>query len=70
MISFLDLKEINNTYSSELLDACKRVIDSGWYINGSELKNFEMKFASYCGVKHCIGVANGLDALIGSLPTE
>ncbi|EFM5187314.1 DegT/DnrJ/EryC1/StrS family aminotransferase, partial [Escherichia coli] len=45
-------------------DACSRVIDSGWYIMGTELKTFEEKFANWCGVKHVIGVANGLDALI------
>lgn len=43
--------------------ACARVIDSGWYICGKELENFEQNFSEYCGVKHCIGVANGLDAL-------
>ena len=49
--------------SSELLAACARVIDSGWYIGGSELSSFEAEFAHYCGAQHCIGVANGLDAL-------
>ena len=64
MINFLDLKAINAQYSVELKQAANRVIDSGWYIQGSELKNFEQQFANYCGTKHCIGVANGLDALI------
>ena len=50
-------------HSEELLEACKRVIESGWYISGNELNKFEKEFSSYCGVKHCIGVANGLDAL-------
>lgn len=63
MISFLDLKVINEVFSQELKDACSRVIDSGWYIAGEELKKFEQCFAEYCGVEHCIGVANGLDAL-------
>ncbi len=63
MIPFLDLKAINAQYRSELVDACTRVIDSGWYINGSELTSFEQNFADYCGTKHTIGVANGLDAL-------
>lgn len=49
--------------SAELKEACSRVIDSGWYISGPELKKFEQDFAKYCGVKHCLGVANGLDAL-------
>lgn len=63
MISFLNLKKINAQYKKELLGACERVIDSGWYIQGSEVKNFETSFAEYCGVEHCIGTANGLDAL-------
>ena len=67
MIPFLDLKSVNNQLRAELVDACTRVIDSGWYIGGSELLRFEGDFASYCGTKHCIGVANGLDALILTL---
>ncbi|ENT8827565.1 DegT/DnrJ/EryC1/StrS family aminotransferase [Proteus mirabilis] len=63
MISFLDLKLINKQYETELKNACSRVIDSGWYITGKELENFEKNFANYCGTKHAIGVANGLDAL-------
>ena len=64
MIPFLDLKSINAQYRAELIDACTRVIDSGWYIGGNELSQFEQAFAQYCGTKHAIGVANGLDALI------
>ena len=67
MIPFLDLKAINAQYRDELVEACTRVIDSGWYIGGSELKQFEQQFASYCGTKYAIGVANGLDALILTL---
>lgn len=63
MINFLDLKKINSRYKKELLTATERVIDSGWFIMGNELKKFESNFASYCGVKYAIGVANGLDAL-------
>lgn len=63
MISFLDLKEVNKQYRMELIEATTKVIDSGWYIQGSEVKAFEDEFARYCGVKHCVGVANGLDAL-------
>ncbi|MGY3920191.1 DegT/DnrJ/EryC1/StrS family aminotransferase [Aeromonas eucrenophila] len=63
MINFLDLKAINNQYQQELKEACAKVIDSGWYIMGSELETFENEFASYCGTKYAIGVANGLDAL-------
>lgn len=64
MTPFLDLKQINAQYRQELIDACIRVIDSGWYIMGKELTDFEQNFARLCDVKHCIGVANGLDALI------
>src|SRR5690554_7111547 len=67
MIPFLDLKAINAQYRDELIAACTRVIDSGWYIAGNELAQFEQAFASYCGTKHAIGVANGLDALILTL---
>lgn len=67
MIPFLDLKNINAQYRQELIDACIRVIDSGWYITGNELENFENKFANFCGTKYAIGVANGLDALILTL---
>lgn len=49
--------------SSELDAVYKRVMDSGWYILGQELQSFEGEFANYCGADHCIGVANGLDAL-------
>lgn len=64
MIPFLDLKELNTQYKAELIEACTRVIDSGWYIQGNECKEFDKEFASYCGAKYAIGVANGLDALI------
>ncbi|MBE0515334.1 DegT/DnrJ/EryC1/StrS family aminotransferase [Sulfurimonas sp.] len=64
MIPFLDLKAINAQYADELKEACAKVIDSGWYIQGEECDAFEDEFAKYCGAKHAIGVANGLDALI------
>lgn len=64
MIPFLDLKSINAPYANELKEAAIRVIDSGWYIHGEECGSFEKEFADYCGATHCIGVANGLDALI------
>ncbi len=63
MIKFLDLKAINQQYRNELLEAFARVLDSGWYILGEEVKKFEQEFAEYCGTQHAIGVANGLDAL-------
>jgi dTDP-4-amino-4,6-dideoxygalactose transaminase len=62
-VSFLNLKKINNQYQQELYEACKRVIDSGWYISGQEVEAFESAFAEYCNVEHCVGVGNGLDAL-------
>ena len=63
MIPFLDLKSINARHRDDLLDACSAVIDSGWYVQGKFLKIFEREFSEYCGSMHCIGVANGLDAL-------
>lgn len=63
MIKFLDLKKINDQYQQELKDASNRVIDSGWYLLGNELTSFEQNYAEFCAVKHCLGVANGLDAL-------
>lgn len=63
MVPFLDLKAVNAQYRDALVEAATRVIDSGWYIQGSEVKAFEEEFADYCGTKHCIGLANGLDAL-------
>lgn len=67
MINFLNLKVINQQYRNELIAACTRVIDSGWYIGGKELEQFELNFAKFCGTKFAIGVANGLDALILTL---
>ena len=64
MIPFLDLKKINQQYREELIGAATNVIDSGWYVQGAQVEAFEREFSDYCGVKHCIGVANGLDALI------
>lgn len=67
MIPFLDLKAINAQYRDKLLAACTQVIDSGWYISGKEVEDFERKFSDYCGTQYAIGVANGLDALILTL---
>jgi dTDP-4-amino-4,6-dideoxygalactose transaminase len=63
MIKFLDLKKINDSFEPELSNAIKRVLDSGWYLLGKEVKAFEQEYAAYIGTKHCIGVANGMDAL-------
>lgn len=64
MIKFLDLQKITEKYSTEIHSAVNRVVDSGWYLQGNEVKAFEEHFAQYIGTKHCIGVGNGLDALI------
>jgi len=66
-IPFLDLKAINEQYRDEIMNAVSRVLDSGWYILGEELRRFEEEFAGYSNVKHCIGVGNGLDALFLTL---
>ena len=63
MIKFLDLQKINERFGPEIDAAIKRVLDSGWYLLGKEDEKFESDFATFCGVKHCIGCANGLDAL-------
>ncbi len=64
MIDFLDLKKINFRNSNEIRDATLRVFNSGWYILGKEVDEFEKRFSSYCGVNHTIGMGNCLDALI------
>lgn len=63
MVPFLDLKHITSSFEPKLSEAISRVVKSGWFLNGEELRNFETRYADYCGIKHCIGVANGLDAL-------
>ncbi|RZW55788.1 MAG: DegT/DnrJ/EryC1/StrS family aminotransferase [Flavobacteriaceae bacterium] len=64
MIPFFDLKSYNEQFRSEFTEAFGTFLGSGRYILGEHLKNFEANFAAYCGTKMCIGVANGLDALI------
>jgi dTDP-4-amino-4,6-dideoxygalactose transaminase len=64
MISFLDINKINKPYEKTFHDKLQNVMDSGWYILGNQVKTFESDFANYCGTKFCVGVANGLDALI------
>ena len=63
MIKFLDLYKVNQQYEPEIKEAINEVLDRGWYILGEIDKRFEQNYAAYCGTKHCIGVANGLDAL-------
>lgn len=63
MIKFLDIQKITDSFEPELSEAVARVVRRGWYLLGEEVAAFEREYASYIGVKHCIGVANGLDAL-------
>jgi dTDP-4-amino-4,6-dideoxygalactose transaminase len=62
-VPFLDLKASHDELKLELKAAFERTLDSGWFIMGPELEAFEAEFAEYCGVEHCIGVGNGLEAL-------
>ena len=62
-VPFLDLREGYLEYKNEFDEAVARVLNSGWYIHGEEVETFERDYAAYCGAKHCVGVANGLDAL-------
>lgn len=62
-VPFLDLKRQHSEIRESLDAAYRRVVDSGCFIMGPELQAFESEFAGYCGVDHCIGVGNGLDAL-------
>lgn len=62
-IPFLDLKRSIQPYKKEIDEALLRVSSSGWYVLGKECQDFEQKYAEYCHVAHCIGVANGLDAI-------
>jgi dTDP-4-amino-4,6-dideoxygalactose transaminase len=63
MIKYLDLKAINDSFEPDLSGSIKRVLNSGWYLLGEEVKSFEEEYSKFIGVKYCIGVANGLDAL-------
>lgn len=63
MVKFLDLKKVNERFRAELDAASRRVLDSGWYLLGDECAAFERAFAAFCGVRHAVGCANGLDAL-------
>lgn len=67
MIPFLDLGAAYRELKTDIDAAVQRVLDSGWYILGPEVEAFEAEWADYCGAAHCVGVANGLDALILAL---
>lgn len=62
-MKYLDLKKINDSFEPELSLAVQRVLFSGWYLLGEEVRHFESDFSAYCGVSNCVGVGNGLDAL-------
>lgn len=67
MIEYENLAKSNDSLGKDLEDAAAKVIRSGWYVLGEEVRLFEAEFASFVGAKHCIGVANGLDALVLSI---
>lgn len=67
IIPYENLERLNNFFAAELVDSASKVIKSGWYILGENLRIFEESFAAYNNSNHCIGVASGLDALILSL---
>lgn len=64
MIPFLSLKDVTALHGDEINAAVTRVVNGGWYLQGEENKKFEANYANFIGSKHCIGCANGLDALI------
>ena len=63
MIEYLSLERINAMHGDEIQEAVRRVVKSGWYLRGESVRQFEHDFSQYVGCRHCIGVANGLDAL-------
>lgn len=67
MIDYENLYSVNKPFFESYKEDFEKSLESGWYILGKNVKAFEEEFASYCNVKHCIGVANGLDAMILSL---
>jgi dTDP-4-amino-4,6-dideoxygalactose transaminase len=66
-VPFLDLQAINARHAAELKAAAARVIDSGWYILGEEVKAFEDEYAAWTGSPHCVGTSDGLSALVLAL---
>lgn len=64
MIPFLSLKDVTALHGAEIQEAVTRVVTGGWYLQGKENERFEADYANYIGTKHCVGCANGLDALI------
>jgi dTDP-4-amino-4,6-dideoxygalactose transaminase len=67
MIAYEDLKAANQPFMSDYQSVAQQVIESGWYVLGEQVIQFEKNFAAYCGARHCVGVGNGLDAIRLSL---
>jgi dTDP-4-amino-4,6-dideoxygalactose transaminase len=67
MIEYENLGKLNQSFFDEYQHTFKEVLESGWYILGKKVTNFENNYAAFCGVSHCVGLANGLDALVLSL---
>src|SRR5260370_7220617 len=63
MIPFLDMKAVYAELKPELDAAYARVMESGWFVLGKEVEAFEAEYATFCGTAHCVGLANGLEAL-------
>lgn len=64
MIKFLDIKAINQPFEAAFQEKLNSFLATGWYILGDEVNAFEEEFAAYCGSTCCVGVGNGLDAII------
>src|SRR5260370_27935213 len=62
-VPFVDLQTQHQLLAQELNEAIQRVMTRSWFVLGQELEAFEAEFASYCGVKHCVGVGSGTEAL-------
>ncbi len=67
MIEYESLGKLNQSFFKDYKKVFSETLESGWYILGTKVKQFEKEYATYCDTKHCVGVANGLDALILSL---
>ena len=61
---FLDLQKLNHSYQEKMKDIFSDFLDKGWYILGDGVKSFEAAYSEFSGTKYCIGVANGLDAIV------
>lgn len=66
-VPFVSFKPLEARIGQDLRAAFDRVLDNSWYIHGAEDDHFEQAFASFCGTKYCVGVGNGLDALMLAL---